>query len=216
MKPFQKVRSLRILPLAAALFLSGCGSIKIAQINADQHQITQVFTNLLMNAYEAMGGKGRVTISAEMLRLEDGSDARDAVLVELPIGLLSYDARYMFCSSGHWRRLVNGMSGVFPDRYPAAASSIMATHVKGRALWDAVTQTGATHVIVHRGAWRDGTGTRIAGWLESIGAHVVTGSGDALLYQVATTERLAQEASHPGAVEPMMTLRWPTHGDPAR
>ena len=54
----------------------------LPHINADQHQITQVFTNLLMNAYEAMGGKGRVTISAEMLRIEDGSDARDAVLVE--------------------------------------------------------------------------------------------------------------------------------------
>ena len=35
-----------------------------------------------MNAYEAMGGKGRVTISAELLRLEDGSDGRDAVLIE--------------------------------------------------------------------------------------------------------------------------------------
>ena len=37
----------------------------LPHINADQHQITQVFTNLLMNAYEAMGGKGRVTISAD-------------------------------------------------------------------------------------------------------------------------------------------------------
>src|SRR4030095_9108260 len=54
----------------------------LPNINADQHQITQVFTNLLMNAYEAMGGKGRGTISAEMLRIEDGSDGRDAVLVE--------------------------------------------------------------------------------------------------------------------------------------
>jgi signal transduction histidine kinase len=54
----------------------------LPQINADQHQITQVFTNLLMNAYEAMGGKGCVTISAEMLRVEDGGDGREAVLVE--------------------------------------------------------------------------------------------------------------------------------------
>jgi signal transduction histidine kinase len=51
----------------------------LPQINADQHQITQVFTNLLMNAYEAMGGKGAVTISAELLRLEDGGDS---VLIE--------------------------------------------------------------------------------------------------------------------------------------
>jgi signal transduction histidine kinase len=55
----------------------------LPHINADQHQITQVFTNLLMNAYEAMGGKGRVTISAEMLRVEDGTDGRDAVLIQV-------------------------------------------------------------------------------------------------------------------------------------
>ena len=54
----------------------------LPHINADQHQITQVFTNLLMNAYEAMGGRGRVTISAEMIRFEDGGDGRDAVQVE--------------------------------------------------------------------------------------------------------------------------------------
>jgi signal transduction histidine kinase len=54
----------------------------LPQIKADQHQLTQVFTNLLMNAYEAMGGKGHVTISAEPVRLEDGGDGRDAVLVQ--------------------------------------------------------------------------------------------------------------------------------------
>jgi signal transduction histidine kinase len=54
----------------------------LPQIRADQHQLTQVFTNLLMNAYEAMGGKGHVTISAERIRLEDGGDGSDAVLVQ--------------------------------------------------------------------------------------------------------------------------------------
>jgi len=53
----------------------------LPHINADQHQITQVFTNLLMNAYEAMGGKGQVAISAEMVRIEDGGDGRESVLV---------------------------------------------------------------------------------------------------------------------------------------
>jgi len=54
----------------------------LPQIQADQHQLTQVFTNLLINAYEAMGGTGQVTISAGLMRIEDGSDGRDAVLVE--------------------------------------------------------------------------------------------------------------------------------------
>ena len=53
-------------------------------IHSDQHQLTQVFTNLLINAYEAMGGTGRITIRGEHTRLADGTgDGRDAVLVEV-------------------------------------------------------------------------------------------------------------------------------------
>jgi signal transduction histidine kinase len=53
------------------------------RIQADQHQLMQLFTNLLMNAYEAMGGAGRIAIAAERVRLEDGADGRDALLVEV-------------------------------------------------------------------------------------------------------------------------------------
>jgi signal transduction histidine kinase len=52
-------------------------------IQADQHQLMQLFTNLLINAYEAMGGTGRIAIGAGRVRLEDGGDGRDAVLVEV-------------------------------------------------------------------------------------------------------------------------------------
>ena len=52
-------------------------------IQGDQHQLTQLFTNLLINAYEAMGGKGRITVTGERTRLADGGDGRDAVLVEV-------------------------------------------------------------------------------------------------------------------------------------
>ena len=52
-------------------------------IQADQHQITQVFTNLLMNAYEAMNGTGHISITADSIRLEDGADGHEAVRVEV-------------------------------------------------------------------------------------------------------------------------------------
>ena len=55
----------------------------LPQIQGDQHQLAQLFTNLLMNAYEAMEGTGSVTISAAAVRLDDGADGRDAVQVEL-------------------------------------------------------------------------------------------------------------------------------------
>jgi signal transduction histidine kinase len=52
-------------------------------IQGDQHQLMQLFTNLLINAYEAMEGRGRISITAERVRLEDGSEGRDAVRVEV-------------------------------------------------------------------------------------------------------------------------------------
>jgi signal transduction histidine kinase len=54
----------------------------LPEIQGDRHQLTQLFTNLLTNAYEAMDGRGRVAITAQMVRM-DNADGRDAVLVEL-------------------------------------------------------------------------------------------------------------------------------------
>jgi PAS domain S-box-containing protein len=55
----------------------------LPEIRADQHQLTQLLTNLLMNAYDAMEGAGRITITASPTRLDDAADGRDAVVVEL-------------------------------------------------------------------------------------------------------------------------------------
>jgi signal transduction histidine kinase len=55
----------------------------LPEIQADQHQLMQLFTNLLMNAYEAMGGTGRIAITGELVRLEDGTEGREAVRVEV-------------------------------------------------------------------------------------------------------------------------------------
>ena len=55
----------------------------LPEIRGDQHQLAQLFTNLLINAYEAMSGKGHVTISADTVRVEDGGDGREAVVVEV-------------------------------------------------------------------------------------------------------------------------------------
>jgi signal transduction histidine kinase len=40
-------------------------------LGADQHQLTQVFCNLLINAYEALEGRGRIDITARMVRTAD-------------------------------------------------------------------------------------------------------------------------------------------------
>jgi signal transduction histidine kinase len=55
----------------------------LPQLRADKHQLTQVLTNLIINAYEALSGEGRVTVTASETRLQDGSGGRDAILVEV-------------------------------------------------------------------------------------------------------------------------------------
>ncbi len=59
-------------------------------LGADQHQLTQVFCNLLINAYEALEGRGRVEIRARLANtaaegalLPDGHTAVPTVVVDV-------------------------------------------------------------------------------------------------------------------------------------
>ncbi len=63
---------------------------QLPPLGADQHQLTQVFANLLINAYEALGGRGRIDISAALARtsadgalLPDGQQPVDTVVVDV-------------------------------------------------------------------------------------------------------------------------------------
>jgi signal transduction histidine kinase len=63
-------------------------SDELPLIQADQHQLAQLVTNLLTNAYEALEGKGHVIISAETVHVEavnahGEAGMSDAVLVEV-------------------------------------------------------------------------------------------------------------------------------------
>jgi len=55
----------------------------LPEIRADHHQLTQLFTNLLINAYQAMEGKGTVVITACQVQQDDGADGREAVRIEV-------------------------------------------------------------------------------------------------------------------------------------
>lgn len=59
-------------------------------LGADQHQLTQVFANLLINAYEALEGRGRIVISAAVAAtaaqgalLPDGQQPVESVVVDV-------------------------------------------------------------------------------------------------------------------------------------
>jgi len=59
-------------------------------LGADQYQLTQVFANLLINAYEALEGRGRILVSASLATtaaegalLPDGHQPVDTVVVDV-------------------------------------------------------------------------------------------------------------------------------------
>jgi len=57
--------------------------VALPKIQADHYQLTQLFTNLLINAYEAMDGKGRIDIGVSAVHQDDGGDGREAVRIEM-------------------------------------------------------------------------------------------------------------------------------------
>jgi PAS domain S-box-containing protein len=63
---------------------------ELPHVGADQHQLTQVFANLLINAYEALEGRGRIVISATLAHtaahgalLPDGQQPVATVIVDV-------------------------------------------------------------------------------------------------------------------------------------
>ncbi len=62
----------------------------LAPIQGDPHQVRQMFTNLLTNAFEALGGTGSVRIAAEQVAPEpeeegSGGDAHSAPMIQIEV-----------------------------------------------------------------------------------------------------------------------------------
>jgi hypothetical protein len=113
-----------------------------------------------------------------------------AILVELPFGDPWYDVRYLYFSIAHRRALLNGYSGIFPPSF------IARQRVLARPLLDpgasAQAIGGATHVIVHRQAWKDDTGARLGAWLEAFNATLLAEADGAALYELPVREGYAR------------------------
>ena len=97
----------------------------------------------------------------------------DSAIVELPLGEPAFDVRYMFASTRHWKRLVNGYSGGAPADYLRLDQDLQSAVERPDRAWTALTATGATHVIVHEAMYDGGRGAAITEWLRSHGAREV-------------------------------------------
>jgi hypothetical protein len=106
----------------------------------------------------------------------------DAVLADLPLGETDYDLRAMYYSIERWRPILNGYSGFFPLHYGRAVVALSEVPRHEELSMQALRELGATHVIVHEGAYLDAEGRDTTTAFRRVGAREVFRDGsDALL-----------------------------------
>ena len=96
----------------------------------------------------------------QVARLRD-----DAVVAEFPFGDTTWELRYVYYSTVHWRRLVNGYSGGFPQRYQQRAVLLQRVREDPEAAWRALKDAGTTHVVLHERAFRGDGAAIVHKWL---------------------------------------------------
>ena len=100
-----------------------------------------------------------------------------AVVMELPLGEPAFDVRYMFYSTLHWKRLVNGYSGGAPLQYDMLTESLKDVATRPDRAWQAIAGSTATYAIVHEGSYTNDGGRRLSDWLRTRGAREIATFG---------------------------------------
>jgi hypothetical protein len=113
---------------------------------------------------------------------EVAAQPSDAVLIELPLGPPDFDLRAMFYSVVHWRPLVNGYSGFYPPHYGRLITALSEIPRHADVSMEALRSTGATHLILHQAAYKDGEGEATAQVLTAAGATELFRDGSDLLF----------------------------------
>lgn len=92
------------------------------------------------------------------------------VLIEFPFGDPAWELRYVYYSTVHWKRLVNGYSGAFPQPYKVRVARLQQLGEDPAAAWQTLRDAGTTHAIVHEAAFAPGEADIVKRWLASHGA----------------------------------------------
>jgi hypothetical protein len=90
--------------------------------------------------------------SAPAVYRQLGLSASEEVVAEFPFGDPAWELRYVYYSTVHWKRLVNGYSGGFPQGYKARVARLQRVNQFPVEAWQALIDAGTTHVIVHEAA----------------------------------------------------------------
>ena len=90
----------------------------------------------------------------------------------------------VFYAGHHRKPIANGYSGMFPRSYRRNASALRDVLTHPDRARRAFHRTGATHVLVHEGAWRSDEGRRISRWLADLGAGPAMTVGSDQLFEL--------------------------------
>ena len=107
-----------------------------------------------------------------------------SVLIEFPFGEPAYEILAVFYAGEHRRKLVNGYSGFFPRSYMDRVGPLKDVTVNPQRAAEVLKASGATHALVHEGAFLNDAGKDVSAWLESIGAREVTNHGRDRLFEL--------------------------------
>jgi hypothetical protein len=106
---------------------------------------------------------------------------REAVLAVLPFGEIFHETRAMFDSAHHWRRLLNGYSSWTPVEHTRLAQALRDPLRQAPEVVATLRAAGATHVVVHEGAWTRDRGVRVTERLTEAGARPLARMDDVVL-----------------------------------
>jgi hypothetical protein len=111
------------------------------------------------------------------------------VIAHLPFGDPAHDLRYMYYSAVHWKPLLNGYSGGFPPSYYRRVGVFRRPDEQVDRVWQTLLDGGATHVVVHEGAFRGGRGRRVSRALIDRGARLDASFGRHKVYSLPAITR---------------------------
>jgi hypothetical protein len=97
-----------------------------------------------------------------------------SVITEFPFGDGAWEIRYTFYAAAHWKPITNGYSGAFPPSYRQRMAYLQRVTLNPEASWQALRNTGTTHVAVHRRAFaKTADADAVEAWLKSHGAREI-------------------------------------------
>jgi hypothetical protein len=190
---FEGLRVPARFAMIAALFLSllsGVGIARLLKLHARPATVAAVsllsIAFLAESAFAPMPlnltwGDGGVVPPARVMRAAEAPAVYrhlatlpgHAAVAELPFGDPAWELRYVYYSTVHWKRILNGYSGGFPQPYKVRVARLQRYRAEPDEAWNALQSAGTTHVIVHEAAMPPEEAQSVRNWLETHGAREV-------------------------------------------